>query len=253
MRDEKTQKLTEDHFIRHKIFHEKRSGYKIYAELTIGNFSVWKLIKYEFINTVFGPIPGALGIFLRKLIYPKLFSHIGKGVIFGRNIVIRHAENIRIGNGVIIDDYALIDARGAGEKGISIGDNVIINRDVMILSKVGPIVIGPDTNVGAKSCITSQGEGIFIGEKVSIAGGCYISGGAFKATQDINVREDRYSKGPIRIDDNCRLAMGSMVLDNVHIQEGCIVGAGSVVMNNLQKHSVAIGVPARVWRTSENS
>ncbi len=245
-------KIDDKDLIRHKLFNEKKSALRKYMDLVVGNVSLWKLLKYEILITFFGPIPGALGLLLRRVFYPCLFKDIGKGVVFGRSVIIRHADKIRLGNGVVIDDYCLIDARGAAEGGVVIDHDVIINRGVTIQSKVGSIRIGASTNVGASSCIVSMG-GINIGEMVSIGGGCFISGGAFAIgrTDQYGREQEKYTQGPIRIDDKSRFGMRTVVLDGAHVGEGCIIGAGSVVIDSLPKYSVAAGSPAVVKRARE--
>ena len=194
-----------------------------------------------------GHIPGALGLLLRKIFYPTLFKAVGKGVVFGRSIVVRHPNKIELGDGVVIDDYALLDGRGAGEDGLVIGKDVIINRYATIQAKVGAIQIGANTNIGARTSIIAQG-GVIIGEMVTFAGGCTISGGAYKVFRDeTSPREHgRFTRGPIMIDNKCRFGMGCMVLDGVHIKEGTILGAMSLVTEDLPEFSVAAGIPAKV-------
>lgn len=241
------QKLEDKHFIRHKMYDERKSLLKKYAGLTIGTLSYLKLTKYELITTIISPIPGALGLFLRMVLYRRFFSDVGKGVLWGKSITLRHPDKIHFGNRVVIDDYALIDARGSGEKGIFIGDDVIIGRGVIMQAKVGDIHIGTQTNIGAGTVISSQG-GIIIGDHVNIAGQCNIAGGAYQVRRDkASIREHgKYTTGPIRIDNKCRLGRAAMVLDGVHIKRGTIIGAMSMVNNDLPEYCVAAGIPARI-------
>ncbi len=234
------QTLREDAFIRHRIFSDSKSVARKYADLTIGEFSVLKLVKYELITSLLGPLPGAMGLFLRKIFYPLLFEEIGEGVIFGRSLVLRHCDKIRIGDRVIIDDYALLDARGDGEEGIVIEDEAIINRGCYIQAKVGPIHIGRRTEIGMGTVIVSQG-GVYIDEQVSIAGGCKVSGGLFEILpdQDADPPYRRYSKGPVRIERRCMLGMGAIILDDVTVGEGSMVGSGAVVSMDLPPYSIA--------------
>ena len=127
MNTEHLNKLDKSNFIRHKLFDEETSSWKRYAILVVGEPSLWKLAKYELITFFLGPVPGAVGLALRKVFYPSLFRQSGAGVVFGRSLVIRNADKITLGDGVVIDDYTLLDARGSGEEGILIGDKVIIN------------------------------------------------------------------------------------------------------------------------------
>ena len=53
-----------------------------------------------------------------------------------------------------------------------------------------------------------------------------------------------------KIDDLVLVGMGSVVMDNVHVEKNCFIGAGSVLTQN--KHfpegSLIMGSPARVVR-----
>ncbi len=95
--------------IRQKLFEGEISSWKRYADLVVGTTSIAALVKYELITSLLGPLPGALGLWLRRIFFPKLFREVGQGTVFGRNLVIRNAQNIRLGDRVIIDDNVLID------------------------------------------------------------------------------------------------------------------------------------------------
>jgi acetyltransferase-like isoleucine patch superfamily enzyme len=231
--------LRHSEFIRHKLFDERKSIVRKYADSVIGERSVLALAKFELITSLFGSIPGALGLFLRKISYPLLFKEIGKGVVFGHHTVLRHCDKIKIGDRVVVDDYALIDARGSGDEGVVIGDEVILGRGCYVQAKVGPIHIGRGSNIGSGTLITAQG-GVHVGERVSIAGACKISGGLFEVLEDEDADPPfrRYSKGAIRIENRCVLAGASIILDGVTVGEGSLVGAGSVVSMSLPPYSI---------------
>ena len=107
----------------------KSSAFKKYRDMYYGDLSMGKVIKGELLYTFFSGAGGAFGLFVRSKLYPSLFPNIGKKVVFGRNVTIRQPHKIRIGNNVIIDDNAVIDAKGSDNKGIVIGDNVYIGRN----------------------------------------------------------------------------------------------------------------------------
>ena len=242
------QDLREDAFIRHKMFNDRTSAARKYADLTIGEFSVLKLVKYELITSLLGPLPGAMGLFLRKIFYPLLLKKVGRGVMFGRNVVLRHCDKITIGDRVVIDDNTLLDARG-GDEGIVIGDDVIINRACQIQSKVGSVHIGARSDIGTGTAIVSQG-GVYVDEQVCIAAACKISGGLFHIlpNRDGNPPYRRYSKGPVRIGKRCVLAMGAMILDGVTVGEGSMVGSGAVVVANIPPYSIISPRPPMVMQ-----
>lgn len=51
---------------------------------------------------------------------------------------------------------------------------------------------------------------------------------------------------PVRIEDDCWIGGGAIILPGVTIGRGCTIGAGSVVTKDIPPYSVAIGAPARV-------
>jgi acetyltransferase-like isoleucine patch superfamily enzyme len=167
-------------------------------------------------------------------------------------VVIRHPQKIELGNNVTIDDNCVIDGRGAGPEGLVLEDNVIINRNCMILAKSGPIRLGKRTSIGSNSVIVSM-DGVELGEAVLMAGGCSISAGSYHF-EDIDapvMDQGAYSKGAIRIEAKSWLGTGVIVLDGVTIKQGAVIGAGAVVVKDIPKNAVAVGVPARVVKVRE--
>lgn len=220
---------------------------KKYQEKTLGNHGFSSLLYYELTTLLFGNLSGALGYLLRKRFYQNLFKSVGRSVILGKGLVLRHPKCITLGRGVAIDDYTLLDGSGAGERGIVLEDRVILSRNCVIQGKTGPVEIGKKTDIGCNTIISST-SGVSIGNSVLIAGNCYIGGGRYLADRiDIPMMEQGvYSKGPVVVEDDVWIGTGATVLDGVRIGKGCIIGAGAVVTKNLPEYAVAVGVPARV-------
>ncbi|MGF1494219.1 MAG: acyltransferase [Microcoleaceae cyanobacterium] len=225
----------------------KSSLLQRYQEKALGETGLGTLLRYELSMLLVGNLPGALGYVARKALFPKLFRTVGGGVIFGRGLVLRHPGKISLGDRVAIDDYGSLDASGAGEAGVTLGNDVMISRNCVIQGKTGPLKIGDRTDIGCNVVISSI-TGISIGHSVLIAGNCYIGGGRYIADRiDVPLMDQGlFSKGPVTIGDDVWLGAGAIVLDGVTIGKGCIVGAGSVVTKNLPDYSIAVGVPAKV-------
>ena len=223
-----------------------------YQTKALGDSRLGALLRYELATTLFGDVSGALGYLLRKWFYPGLFNQAGRGVIFGKGLALRHPGRISLGDRVAIDDYCLLDASGAGDAGIVLGDDVIVSRNCVIQGKTGPVKIGSKTDIGCNT-ILSSGGGIEIGNSVLIAGNCYLGGGRYITDRlDIPMMsQGLYTKGPVVIGDDVWLGAGSIVLDGVRIGKGCIVGAGAVVTKDLPDYAIAAGVPAKVIKTRE--
>lgn len=235
--------------IRDKLAQAQTSPLKTYMSLTVGSVGFAKFLLYEFLTSVFGLIPGGLGILLRKKLYPFLFANSGKGLIIGRNVVLRHPAKIYLRDNVTIDENTLLDGRGSGDEGVFIDDNVIINRNCMIQAKAGAIKIGKRTTIGSNSVLISM-SGLELGEAVMIAGGCYLSAGAYNVDDSDSAIMDQgaYSKGPIIIADNCWIGTSAVILDGVTIGKGAIIGAGAVVTKDVPAGAIVAGVPAKVIR-----
>jgi len=242
--------MQSEDFVWHKLYEGDQSTLQRYLAMTLARPSLIKLLAYEFIVTFIAPIPGALGLVLRKVCYPLILGACGKGVVIGKSVTIRHPENVYLEDGVVIDDYALIDARGGGEAGVRLGNRVMINRGASVQAKVGAIIIGDESRIGAHSSIISQGP-IEIGNKVSVAGGVTIAGGRYivKADNQDPYAKRRESLGAIRIGDSSRLGMNVIVQDGVSVGKAAIVAPGSVVLNDVEDFEVVSGFPARPWRS----
>jgi len=235
--------------IRKKLVEARKSPFKAYKDITVGQVGMIKFMIYEITTSLFGCMPGGLGFFLRKSFYPRLFKSAGQGLIIGRNVVIRHPANITLGNNVTIDDNCLIDGRGAGDKGLVLEDGVIINRNCMIQAKAGPIRLGARTSIGSNSVIISM-DGVVIGQAVLTAGACYISSGSYHYDDPEMAIMDQiaYSKGPIRIGARSWLGTAVTILDGVSIGQASVIGAGAVVTKDIPDYAVAAGVPALIIR-----
>jgi acetyltransferase-like isoleucine patch superfamily enzyme/acyl carrier protein len=264
-------RLEDRHYIRQKLYSGQKSALQRYAELVVGRMSIWHLLKYELLTCLLGPLPGALGLFLRKLFYPWLFRRIGHGVIFGRSVIIRNPDRIVLGERVVIDDYVVLDGRGGDEdEGLRIGDEVIINRGALIQAKVGSIRIGSHCDIGAETTIISQGANV-IEDMVSIGGGCKIGGGLIQIQSDGAMQRGgdpndfaargqvRVSKGSVRIGAKSVLGESVTVLDGAAIGSECIVGASTVIRGQIPDCSVVavqeklIVVPRATFSERNNS
>lgn len=237
-----------------QLHDEKVSMLARYMEKAYGSRSLFPVLTNELKIFLFGNLAGGAGYFFRKIFYGKMFKKTGRGGIFGRGLVLRHPAKISLGECVSFDDDVMLDASGAGEKGITLGNDVIISRNCVIQGKTGPILIRDRADIGC-NCIFSSISGIEIGKANLIAGHCYIGGGQYRSDRvDIPMMDQGiYSKGPVILGDDVWLGAGVAVLDGVRIGKGSIIGAGAVVTRDIPEYSIAVGVPARIIGTREGS
>ncbi len=226
---------------------EKIPRWQQYAALTLGKTDALSLLKFELIGLFCNNLPGALGLYLRSKLYPSLLGEVGKNVVFGRGVMLRHPHKIRIGSNVIIDDYCVIDAKGTDNSGISISEGVFIGRNTILYCKNGDIEIQARANIGA-NCQLYSGQKLVIGKGTLIAAYSYImSGGRYEYHSPVPLaNQNGYSKGPTSIGDNCWLGAKVVVLDGVSIGDDTVIGAGAVVTRDIPANVVAVGTPAKV-------
>lgn len=226
-----------------------RSAFRKYRDVCYGDRSIGYVIWAELLITTLSWIPGALGLIARKLFYPSLFKRCGNGVIFGRNLTLRHAHKISLGDGVALDDNSVVDAKGECNAGIVIEDNVYIGRNTIVYCKNGDITIGRATSISSNCQIFSSNK-LTMGPDSVIGAFTYIlSGGEYNyrdASLKFSEQSGMETKGPIEIGANCWLGAHVVVADAASIGEHCVIGAGAVVVKPIPAGSIAVGVPAKV-------
>ena len=234
--------------IQQQMVNSKASARSKYQTLVVGRSGWCSLLKYELIVTLCGSMPGALGLVLRRKLYPLLLGKVGRNVVFGMNVVLRHPHKIAIGDDVVIDDNCLLDAKGDANRGIAIGNGVFIGRNTILHCKNGDITVGDGANIGFNCDIASSNR-IEIGARVLIAAYSYIVGGGhgFDKPDAAVMEQGRIAEG-IFIKDGAWIGAGVIVQDGVTVGEDTIVGAGAVVSESLPAKVVAVGLPARVLR-----
>jgi acetyltransferase-like isoleucine patch superfamily enzyme len=227
---------------------EKSSSLRRYQDLVIGSRRWRDLFLYEFVQLFAAWVPGALGLLLRKLLYPLLLGECGGGVVFGRDVVLRHPHKIRLGAGVIIDDGVMLDAKGAEASGIELAEGVFVGRGSILSCKGGTIRLGKRSNIGFHSEIFSSNK-VEIGADVMIAAYVYVlGGGSYKMDRTdipMNQQYDFEGKGGVVIGDDVWVAAHAVIFDGVSIGNGAVIGASAVVNRNVASKSVSVGIPAR--------
>ena len=222
------------------------SAFARYRALTFPAGSALKFWLFELATMFLLPLPGGLGIVLRRKLLRPFFGSMGRNVVIGRNCVFRNPHQIFIGDAVIIDEYALLDARGTGPDGLRLGPGALVSRGVQIKSKGGPISLGRGVTIGDGSTVISQ-TGVFIGDGAAIAHACHIAGGTFAMTEFSKPAPERKttSTGPISIGAATWVATGVLILDGMSVGENAIVSAGSVVTRNVPDRCIVSGNPAK--------
>lgn len=223
----------------------QEASWKQYAKLTVGSTSIWALLRHEVITGLLIHFPGAMGLWLRRKLYPSLFAECGRGLIIGRNVTLRGTRNIHLGDNVAIDDGAVLDARG-DEATISLGDRALVSRNSIIRSRNGTVNIGEACDIGA-NCILATDSSLEVGAKGLIAAFSYIIAGGNHLYQDPNTPitdQGFQSRGGVKIEEDVWLGSHCAVMDGVTIGKGAVIGAHSMVNKDLASLAVAWGSPA---------
>ena len=229
-----------------QLFNPGQSARDKYASLVVGRSGWGALIQHELVMLLAQPVPGALGLALRKILYPALLGACGRNVIFGQNVVLRHPHKIRIADNVVIDDNCLLDAKGDSNDGITIGSGVFIGRNTILSCKNGNIAIEVGANIGF-NCEVFSASQVTIGRDTLLAAYCYVIGGDHDFSDPSRpVLEQSRSSAGVCIGAGAWLGAGAKLLDGVVVGDRAIVGAGAVVRDAVPAGAIAVGIPARV-------
>jgi len=229
-----------------QLFAPDKSASAKYAELVVGRPGWGALVGYELVVMLGQSCPGALGLALRKFLYPMLLGSCGRNVVFGQNVVLRHPHKIHIGSNVVVDDNCLLDAKGESNRGIRIGDGVFLGRNTILSCKNGDIELADGANIGF-NCEIFSASRVTIGARTLLAAYAYVIGGDhdFSDPSVAVLDQPRVSAG-VRIGEGVWIGAGAKILDGVTIGPRAVVGAAAVVREDVPDGSVAVGIPARV-------
>lgn len=232
-----------------ELFGAKTSARQKYARLVVGKPGLGDLLKYELITLLTQWVPGALGLALRKTLYPTLLGSCGRNVVFGQNVVLRHPHKVHIADNVVIDDNCLVDAKGDTNRGIRIGSGVFVGRNSILSCKNGDIELADGANIGF-NCEVFSASRVRIGAGTLLAAYTYVIGGDhdFSDPSKSILEQGRKSDG-VDIGEGAWIGAGAKILDGVTIGDKAIIGAGAVVTRDVPAQAVAVGIPAKVTST----
>jgi acetyltransferase-like isoleucine patch superfamily enzyme len=229
-----------------QLFASGKSSRAKYAELVVGRTGLGALLKYELVVMLAQSWPGALGLVMRKALYPMLLGSCGRNVVFGQNVVLRHPHKIHIGTNVVVDDNCLLDAKGESNRGIRIGNGVFIGRNTILSCKNGDIELADGANIGF-NCELFSASRVTIGRSVLMAAYTYVIGGDHDFSDpSTSVLEQTRTSAGVTIGEGAWIGAGAKILDGVAIGDGAVIGAGAVVRDSVPAGAIAVGIPARV-------
>ncbi len=228
-----------------------------YQDVVIGRKGFLSTLYFELCAWLIF-IPGALGLWLRKVFWRRLFGSCGSGVVFGSNVTLRHPHRIHLGDRVVVSEGVILDARNENSTGvIHLGNDVMLANNTMISCKSGSVQIGDQVGIGAQTIIQSTYDcPVTIGADVIIGPRCYIVGGGSYHTDriDIPIRQQGIiDDGGCIIDNNVWLGAAVNVLGGVRVESGAVVATGAVVTRDVPANTISAGVPARTIKQRTES
>lgn len=234
--------------IQQELFDEGRSRVDKYRDLVIGRPGLGPLVAFELVTLASAWVPGALGLFLRSKLYPLVLGKVGRNVVFGVNVTIRHPHKIAIGDNVVIDDGCCLDAKGTDNGGIAIGSGVFVGRNTILSCKNGDIIVDDHANIGF-NCEIFSASRVRLGKHTLMAAYTYLVGGDHLYDRvDIPVLQQGRTARGIDVDDHVWLGTHVVVTDGSRVGRDAIIGAGAVVVGEIPAFAIATGIPARVVR-----
>lgn len=227
-------------------------GLVTYRNLVVGDGGWIQLLGYELYNLIAAGLPGIAGYGLRTVTLPYLLKQFGKGSMVGKDVLVRQPNRVSLGKGVILDDYAVLDARDRKDQtekpSISLGDFVLIGRQSAVVAKGGQISLGAACNVSSHCRIATE-TSIEIGESVLIASYVYIGPGNHQrdeSTGKVLLSEAMHLRGGVKIGSNSWIGTRATILDGVTIGKNVIVGAHSLVKDDVPDGAIVAGTPAKI-------
>ncbi len=181
--------------------------------------------------------------------YYKLRFKQSTGLAFvGKHVIIRNPQLIKTGKNLTIKDNVSIQALSLN--GIQFGNNVVIGRYTVIectgvIRELGEgLTVGNNSGFGDYNFIGVRGtieigNDVLFGPRVSIHAENHLY-----EKYDTPIRKQGASRKGVKIEDDCWIGSGSIIVDGVTIGKGSVVAAGSVVTKSTPPYSVVAGVPA---------
>ena len=165
-------------------------------------------------------------------------------------VALARARGVRMGASPLIGANVEFDLGARdGQRGrvIVMGDRPRLETGAVLHAYGGAAIdLGDDVFIGPHAVIYGHG-GVTIGAEALISMHCCILSSEHAVPNDGEViRRLPDVLLPTKIGRGAWLGAGVKVLGGVTIGEGCVVGAGAVVTRDLEAHSIAVGVPARV-------
>jgi acetyltransferase-like isoleucine patch superfamily enzyme len=175
-------------------------------------------------------------------------------VLCGPRVRLYQPWHIRAGRDLSLDEACEIV--GLSRRGIVFGDRCTVGRFATIqptnklFDEPGEgLRVGSRSNIGHFAYIGCSGfidigDDVLMGPRVSLLAENHVIDDI-----DTPMKDQGVTRSFIRIEDDCWIGSGSVVLAGVTIGRGSVVAAGSVVTRDVPPFSIVGGAPARLIRS----
>jgi carbonic anhydrase/acetyltransferase-like protein (isoleucine patch superfamily) len=121
-----------------------------------------------------------------------------------------------------------------------------------LASVTGDVTIGPRVSIWPFASIRGDSDTITIGDDTNVQDGCVIhcdDGIPCHIGKRVGIGHRAIVHGAI-VEDDVLIAMGAVLLNDVHVHTGSIIGAGAVLREGfvVPPNSLVLGVPGRIVR-----
>lgn len=226
---------------------QRKSALQKYQDTVIGQRGLVPLLRYELFTLLLGPLPGLLGLGLRRFLYPALFGAAGKNPVFGHYLALRGPHRIFLGDNVMLDEHVFLSFRGQAEQSIRLGNNVLIGRYSQVRARGGTIILADSVSVGA-FCYLGTASKLEVGEHCLFGGNCFVGGiqHGFSDPGKLIAEQPLVDRGGIVIGRDVWVGAHAVINDGVRIGDGAVIGANAVVTKDVPPFAVVAGVPAKI-------
>jgi len=175
------------------------------------------------------------------------------GVKYGRRFMVTGRLKLKIrgrgANIIIGDDFSCLgdlDLRNRENGRIIIGNKVYFDHQIrLVAANDGTLSIGEGTSI-ASYFVCNAGVDMSVGKNCMFSGFVFINCSDHQMKKGVNICEQPYIHGEIKIGDDVFLGAHVYVMRGTVINNGAVVGANSVVNKDVPENAIAIGVPARI-------
>lgn len=202
---------------------------------------MFKTVLFSLIEDMIRGLSGSLGIRLRRAWYRRRFKKCGRGLVIESAVSIVGAKHISLGDDVWIDRSVVLIA-GPPRENLRID----IRREVQGINH-GDLIIGNGAHIGIGSILQAHG-GITIGDGFTTSPHVKIysmSNDYRKCREGTVIGDPGCILASVEIGNNVWIGIQSIVIGHT-IGNDTFVRPSAIVVKDLPANSVAEGNPARL-------